>query len=158
VLEVIAGSPRALVVRVRNTGAVAWRTQDVRLRRVDVDSRVVGASYGALANAKPVEPNQVAIFVVQLAAAGSSDGSATTTWRVEGPSGPFGSELEREVRFAIPDRSQRRDRRGHIGVERRGARPQRGRSSVATQRGRRRRRARAPRCCGPARYRRRLDQ
>lgn len=101
-LEVAAGTPRALVVRVRNTGSVAWRTQDVRLRRVDLETRVVGAPFGALANATPVAPNDVGEFVVQLAAVGSSDGSATTAWRLEGPSGPFGAELLRDVRFAIP--------------------------------------------------------
>lgn len=102
-LEVAAGAPRALVVEVRNTGAVAWRARDVRLRRVDLEPRVVGAPYGALANSRAVEPNQVARFVVQLAAVGSSGGMATTSWRVEGPSGPFGTEIQRRVRFSVPD-------------------------------------------------------
>ncbi|MCW2920480.1 MAG: conjugal transfer protein [Thermoleophilia bacterium] len=101
-LEVAAGTPRPLVVRIRNTGYVAWRTTDVRLRRVDGEPRVVGAEFGALANAAAVEPNEVADFVVQLAAAGSSDGRATTVWRLEGPSGPFGAEIVREVGFSVP--------------------------------------------------------
>lgn len=101
-LEVAAGTPRPLVVRIRNTGYVPWRTQDVRLRRVDVEPRVVGAEFGALANPGAVEPNEVAEFVVQLAAVGSSSGRATTTWRLEGPSGPFGAEIGREVGFSVP--------------------------------------------------------
>lgn len=101
-LEVVSGTPRALVVRVRNTGTVEWRTQDVRLRRVDLEGRVVGAPFGALANDAVVKPNETGTFVVQLAAAGSSDGTATTTWRLEGPSGPFGAEIQRDVRFAVP--------------------------------------------------------
>lgn len=101
-LEVASGTPRALVVRIRNTGYVAWRTSDVRLRRVDAEPRVVGAEFGALANAGAVEPNEVAAFVVQLAAAGSSDGRATTVWRLEGPSGPFGAEIVRDVGFSVP--------------------------------------------------------
>jgi hypothetical protein len=101
-LEVAAGTPRPLVVRIRNTGYVAWRTADVRLRRVDDEPRVVGAEFGALANAGAVEPNEVAEFVVQLAAVGTSDGTATTTWRLEGPSGPFGAEIVREVGFSVP--------------------------------------------------------
>ena len=101
-LEVAAGTPRPLVVRIRNTGYVAWRTSDVRLRRVDAEPRVVGAEFGALANPGSVEPDEVAEFVVQLAAAGSNDGEATTVWRLEGPSGPFGAEIAREVGFSIP--------------------------------------------------------
>jgi hypothetical protein len=101
-LEVAAGEPRALVVRVRNSGYVAWRTRDVRLRRVDSEPRVAGAPFGALANATAVEPGSVAEFVVQLAAVGSSDGIATTIWRLEGPSGPFGNEISRTVAFAVP--------------------------------------------------------
>ena len=101
-LEVASGTPRPLVVKVRNTGYVAWRTQDVRLRRVDAEARVVGAEFGALANSGAVEPNEVASFVVQLAAAGTSSGTARTVWRLEGPSGPFGAELVREVAFSVP--------------------------------------------------------
>jgi hypothetical protein len=101
-LEVAAGTPRPLTVRIRNTGYVAWRTKDVRLRRVDAEPRVVGAEFGALANAGAVGPNEVAEFVVQLAAAGSSDGRATTVWRLEGPSGPFGAEIVRDVGFSVP--------------------------------------------------------
>lgn len=101
-LEVAAGAPRALVVRVKNTGSVAWRARDVRLRRVDLEPRVVGAPYGALANVGAVEPGGEARFVVQLAAAGASSGTATTTWRLEGPSGPFGPELVRDVAFSVP--------------------------------------------------------
>ncbi len=101
-LKVAAGTPRPLVVRIRNTGYVAWRTSDVRLRRVDGESRVVGAEFGALANAGAVKPNAVAEFVVQLAAAGVSDGTATTVWRLEGPSGPFGAEIVRDVGFSVP--------------------------------------------------------
>lgn len=100
-LEVSSGAPRPLVVRVRNTGSVPWRTQDVRLRRVDLEPRVVGASFGALANPRPVGPNQVGTFVVQLAAAGRSSGNAATAWRLEGPSGAFGAEIRRPVRFAV---------------------------------------------------------
>jgi hypothetical protein len=102
VLEVAAGTPRPLVVTVRNTGAASWRTSDVRLRRIDDEPRVVGAPYGALANPERVEPGADARFVVQLAASGSSDGSASTIWRLEGPSGPFGSEIERTVAFSVP--------------------------------------------------------
>ncbi len=102
-LEVAAGTPRPLVVKIRNTGYVAWRTSDVRLRRVDDEPRVVGAEFGALANPGEVRPDEVAEFVVQLAAAGSSDGRATTVWRLEGPSGPFGAEIVREVGFSVPD-------------------------------------------------------
>lgn len=101
-LEVAAGAPRALVVRVKNTGSVAWRARDVRLRRVDLEPRVVGAPYGALVTSGTVEPGGEARFVVQLAAAGSSDGTATTSWRLEGPSGPFGPELVRTVAFSVP--------------------------------------------------------
>jgi hypothetical protein len=102
VLEVESGAPRPLVVKVRNTGSVPWSTQDVRLRRIDDEARVAGAPFGALADAKPVEPNQVGTFVVKLAAVGSSSGATTTVWRLEGPSGPIGSELRRDVRFAVP--------------------------------------------------------
>ncbi len=101
-LEVTAGTPRPLVVRIRNTGYVAWRTQDVRLRRVDGEPRVVGAQFGALANPGAVEPNEVADFVVQLAAVGTNDGVADTVWRLEGPSGPFGAEIVRAVGFSVP--------------------------------------------------------
>lgn len=101
-LEVAAGTPRPLVVTIRNTGAVAWRTADVRLRRIDDEPRVVGAPYGALANAASVEPGDEARFIVQLAAVGVSDGDATTTWRLEGPTGLFGGEIERTIAFSVP--------------------------------------------------------
>jgi hypothetical protein len=101
-LEVESGTPKPLVVKVRNAGSATWRQQDVRLRRIDDEARVIGAPIGALANAEPVGPNEVATFVVQLAAAGSSSGTASTRWRLEGPSGPFGSEIAREVRIAVP--------------------------------------------------------
>ena len=39
---------------------------------------------------------------LQLAAVGASDGTALTTWRLEGPSGPFGPEIERLVAFSVP--------------------------------------------------------
>jgi hypothetical protein len=102
VLEVESGAPRPLVVKVRNTGSTTWSTADVRLRRIDDEPRVVGAPFGALADAEPVGPNEVATFVVQLAAAGASSGATTTVWRLEGPSGPFGGEVRRDVRFAVP--------------------------------------------------------
>jgi hypothetical protein len=101
-LEVESGAPKPLVVKVRNAGSATWRAQDVRLRRIDDEARVIGAPIGAFANAEPVGPNEVASFVVQLAAAGSSSGAATTMWRLEGPSGPFGSEIQRDVRIAVP--------------------------------------------------------
>jgi hypothetical protein len=102
VLEVQPGTPRALVVRVKNTGTVTWSAQEVRLRRVDVEDRVVGAPFGALANAAAVAPGDVAEFAVQLAAVGSHSGTATTTWQLEGPSGAFGSEISRPVKFSVP--------------------------------------------------------
>jgi hypothetical protein len=101
-LEVAVGAPRTLTVRVRNTGYVAWRPRDVRLRRIDTEPRVVGAPYGALARDGAIEPGQEGEFIVQLAAVGSSEGRATTTWRLEGPSGPFGPELVRVVAFSVP--------------------------------------------------------
>ena len=101
-LQVAAGDPRPLIVQVRNTGSLTWRTQDVRLRRVDTESRVVGAPYGALNGSGNVAPGEVARFTVQLAASGQSDGTAPTQWRLEGPAGPFGGEITREVQFAVP--------------------------------------------------------
>lgn len=101
-LEVSVGAPKPLVVKVRNTGYVAWNARDVRLRRVDVEPRVVGAPYGALASGMSVQPGEEASFSVQLAAVGASDGTALTTWRLEGPSGPFGPEIERLVAFSVP--------------------------------------------------------
>ena len=101
-LELAVGDPRPLVVQVTNTGYTAWTARDVRLRRLDTEPRVVGAPYGALATGDRVEPGEQASFSVQLAAVGARDGSATTTWRLEGPSGPFGPELERTVEFSVP--------------------------------------------------------
>jgi hypothetical protein len=102
VLEVQPGTPRPLVVRVKNTGMVTWTAQEVRLRRVDVEDRVVGAPFGALTNATSVAPGDVAEFAVQLAAVGTHSGEATTIWQLEGPTGAFGSAIERPVRFAVP--------------------------------------------------------
>ena len=101
-LVVRAGTPRPLIVRVHNTGSVAWHADDIRLRRVDGESRIAGAPYGALASDRAVEPGAVARFVVQLAAVGSHDGEALTQWRLEGPSGQFGDVIERTVRFEVP--------------------------------------------------------
>ncbi len=101
-LELAAGDPQPLVVTVKNTGYTAWTARDVRLRRLDSEPRVVGAPYGALASGDSVEPGETASFSVQLAAVGARDGSARTMWRLEGPSGPFGPELERTVEFRVP--------------------------------------------------------
>jgi hypothetical protein len=101
-LEVAVGAPRLLTVRVRNTGYAAWQPREVRLRRIDTEQRVVGAPYGALAGDGAVEPGDEAQFVVQLAAAGQTEGVADTAWRLEGPSGLFGDELHRTVAFSVP--------------------------------------------------------
>ncbi|MCW2927209.1 MAG: conjugal transfer protein [Thermoleophilia bacterium] len=102
-LEVAVGAPRALAIEVKNSGSVSWRAQDVRLRRVDLEPRIVGAPFGALDSASSVAPGDVARFVVQLAAVGTSSGTATTSWRLEGPSGPFGPEVLRVVEFQVPE-------------------------------------------------------
>lgn len=101
-LEVSAGAPRPLVVTVRNTGDKAWTPSTVRLRRVDIESRVVGDPYGSLVDTESVAPGTVGRFVVLLGASGDTTGTAATRWRLEGPAGPFGIELERPVRFAVP--------------------------------------------------------
>ncbi|MCZ4495905.1 MAG: conjugal transfer protein [Thermoleophilia bacterium] len=102
-LEVSAGAPRPLVVVVQNTGSVPWNAATVQLRRVDVEARVVGAPYGALAGSDGnVEPGGKGRFIVQLAARGAVGGTATTQWRLEGPGGAFGSEITREVKFDVP--------------------------------------------------------
>ncbi|MCW2956242.1 MAG: conjugal transfer protein [Thermoleophilia bacterium] len=102
-LEVAVGEPRPLVVRVQNTGTVAWNAATVQLRRIDAEPRIGGAPYGAISGSDgQVEPGAEGEFVVQLAARGHMDGTATTRWRLEGPGGPFGAEIAREVRFAVP--------------------------------------------------------
>ena len=101
-LVVSAGAPAPLVVTVKNTGLATWRADNVRLRRVDLEPRVVGAPYGALSDSGEVAPGEEARFVVALAAAGRSDGEASTVWRLEGPAGAFGAEITRTVRFAVP--------------------------------------------------------
>lgn len=101
-LEVTTGTPRPLTVTVRNTGDKAWTPTTIRLRRVDLESRIVGDPYGSLVDDEEVRPGGTARFVVMLAAAATHDGGATTRWRLEGPSGPFGGEIVREVAFAVP--------------------------------------------------------
>lgn len=101
-LEVAVGNPRSLMVKVRNTGYTAWNPRSVRLRRIDTEQRIVGASYGALTSSD-VAPGSEGVFVVQLAAAGLSDGLAHTSWRLEGPAGLFGAQIDRNVAFAVPD-------------------------------------------------------
>ena len=101
-LEISAGAPRPLEIRVRNTGDQPWTPATVRLRRVDIESRVVGDPYGSLVDTESIAPGAVGRFVVLLGARGETTGSAATRWRLEGPGGPFGVELERIVRFAIP--------------------------------------------------------
>jgi hypothetical protein len=100
-LEIVAGEPRPLTISVTNTGTTPWNASNVRLARVDDESRVGGDPYGSVANGI-VKPGGVAKFVVLLAARGSHDGTADTQWRVEGPSGPFGPVIERSVAFAVP--------------------------------------------------------
>ena len=102
-LVVRAGEPRPLIVLVTNTGSEPWSTETVRLRRVDGDNRVLGAPFGALTTPGTIASGATARFVVQLAAAGSSGGAATTTWRLEGPAGTFGDPVTRPVRIAVPD-------------------------------------------------------
>lgn len=101
-LVVAAGDPRPLLVRVRNTGSTAWRPQDVRLRRVDLEPAVGGAPYGSLEVSRQVPAGAVAVFRVDLAARGARGGSAVTRWRLEGPGGLFGPEIVRVVRFEVP--------------------------------------------------------
>ncbi|MBC7459982.1 MAG: hypothetical protein H7287_01335, partial [Thermoleophilia bacterium] len=101
-LTVRAGAPEPLVVEVKNTGSATWTSSNVRLRRTDLEPRVVGAPYGALDSAEGVAPGETGRFIAALAASGASDGSASTTWQLEGPSGAFGSAIERTVTFEVP--------------------------------------------------------
>jgi hypothetical protein len=101
-LVVHAGAAEPLVVTVKNTGSATWTAANVRLRRTDIEPRVVGAPYGALANAADVAPGDEARFVVPLAAAGTQSGAAETTWQLEGPAGAFGTQITRTVHFAVP--------------------------------------------------------
>ncbi|MCW2949893.1 MAG: conjugal transfer protein [Thermoleophilia bacterium] len=101
-LTVRPGTPTPLVVTVENTGTATWTAGNVRLRRTDIEARIVGAPYGALSDSTDVAPRETGKFIVPLAAAGASSGSATTTWQLEGPAGAFGGELTRTVAFAVP--------------------------------------------------------
>lgn len=101
-LEVAPGMPQPLAISVRNTGSKAWDASNVRLRRVDLESRIVGDPYGSIVATGDVASGKSAKFVVLLAAVGSQAGSAQTRWRLEGPSGPFGPEIVRSVGFTIP--------------------------------------------------------
>jgi len=103
VLTVRAGTPAPLVVTVKNTGTTPWSASNVRLRRTDLEPRVVGAPYGALDSADGVAPGAEARFIVPLAAVGASSGSAETTWQLEGPEGAFGTAITRTVEFAVPE-------------------------------------------------------
>jgi hypothetical protein len=93
-LRVVAGEAQVLSLEVRNTGTSAWGPQDVRLRRVDVDPRIVGATWGDLAKQQQVAAGTDARFVVRLAGAGTAPGRVLTRWRLESPSGPFGDVID----------------------------------------------------------------
>lgn len=101
-LEVSAGAPHPLTISVENTGALPWSTSNVRLARVDDEPRIAGDPYGTIDSTGSVQPGSSAKFVVMLAARGAHDGTATTRWRLEGPSGPFGPTIERTVAFGVP--------------------------------------------------------
>lgn len=101
-LVVATGDPRQLEIVVRNTGQLAWRPEEVRLRRVDTEPRVGGDPFGAITGDAAIEPDALATFRVELSAIGAQAGTADTVWRLEGPAGPFGEAVERTVRFEVP--------------------------------------------------------
>lgn len=88
-----------LVVQVRNSGSDTWTAGEVRLRRVDIDPRVSGAPYAALVGGS-VEAGAPARFRVELEPAGTRAGTVMTSWRLEGPTGPFGPVIRRSLRTA----------------------------------------------------------
>lgn len=94
------GAKTVLRLRIRNSGSVAWAAGDVRLRRLDSDPRIASAAYAALAGDK-VRPGAVGTFTIQIEARGQRAHTGRTSWRLEGPSGPFGATVRRDVRVEV---------------------------------------------------------
>lgn len=96
------GKPLRITFRLTNAGSVAWTPANVRIRRVDIEPHVASAPFAVL-DSHGTAPGRSGTFVVQLVPAGSDSGTWQTTWRLEGPGGPVGEVLVRDVRTEVAD-------------------------------------------------------
>jgi hypothetical protein len=117
-VEIATGAAQLLEITLKNSGVQSWAPGAVRLRRVDDSPYVASAPIAALSDAA-VAPGQTGTFQVQLVATGTSTSEATTSWQLEGPTGRFGSRVDRAVRivagaFAAADGAVSVDRQSDV--------------------------------------------